>query len=123
MWLRVKLLQLLFGRSQWVSPSEVVISVWKMGASHILVNEVVFVRATMLLSKEMGSSAKAGVDQPSVLACENDPASEDWVDKEYLLGATLRSIVQHAASETNVKLNHALTVQMATVMATGCRCL
>ena len=78
------------------------ISVWKMGVPCVLVNEVVFVRATMLLSKEMGSSAMAEDDQPSVLACENDPVSVDWVDEEYLLGATLRSIVQHAASETKL---------------------
>ena len=68
------------------------ISVWKMGVPSVLVNEVVFVRATMLLSKEMGSPAMAEDDQPSVLACENDPVSVDWVDEEYLLGATLRSI-------------------------------
>ncbi len=90
-----------------------------MGVSCVLVNEVVLVRATMILSKEMGSSAKAGVDQPSVLACVSDPASVDWVEKEYLMGPALRSIVQHAASETKVTLNHTLTVQMATVMATG----
>ena len=55
-------------------------------------NEVVFVRATTLLSNEMGSSAMAGDDQPSVLACENDPISVDWVDEEYLLGATCETM-------------------------------
>ena len=78
------------------------ISVWKMGVScqRVPVNEVVLARATMILSNEMGSSAMAWVDQPSVLACVSGPASADWVDEEYLMGSALRSIVQHAASET-----------------------
>ena len=57
-----------------------------MGVSCVLVNEVVLVRVTMILSKEMGSSAMAGVDQPSVLACVNGQASVDWVDVEYRMG-------------------------------------
>ena len=63
-----------------------------MGVPCVLVNEVVFVRATTLLSKEMGSSAMAEDDQPSVLACENDPICVDWVDEEYLLGATCETM-------------------------------
>ena len=84
----MKLLQLLFDRSQWVSPSEVVISVWKMGVScqRVPVNEVVLARTTMIPSNELGSSAMAWVDQPSVLACVNGPASVDWVDAEYRMG-------------------------------------
>ena len=88
MWLRVKLLQLLFGRVQWVSPSEVATSVWKMGVSSQWVpeNEVVLARALMKPSVELGSSAMAWVDQPSVLACVSGPVSADWVDVEHRMG-------------------------------------
>ena len=68
------------------------ISVWKMGVPSVLVNAVVSVRATMKLSKEMDSPAMAEDDQPSVLACVNDQICVDWVDEEYLLGATCETM-------------------------------
>ena len=59
-----------------------------MGVPSVLVNAVVHVRASMKLSKEMDSPAMAEDDQPTVLAWVNDQICVDWVDEEYLLGAT-----------------------------------